>query len=227
MGSLLPTRILLEDRKMSKLNPDSLKESITKILTYANETKKRKFVETIELQVGLKNYDPSKDKRFAGTLMLPHAIKPRIRFCVLGDEAQKLGIDFKSIDDLKLFKRNKKKVKKLAQTYDHFIASESVIRLIPRLLGPGLNKAQKFPTLITHQEAMDKKLADIRRTIKFQLRKVLCMSTAVGDVSMSADDLTTNLTLAVNFLVSLLKKHWQNVKSLHLKSTMGPVERLY
>jgi large subunit ribosomal protein L10Ae len=30
--------------------------------------KKRKFRETIELQVALKNYDPQKDKRFNGTI---------------------------------------------------------------------------------------------------------------------------------------------------------------
>ena len=36
-----------------------------------------------------------------------------------------------------------------------------------------------------------------------------------------------NVHLAMNFLVSLLKKHWQNVRSLHIKSTMGPVQRLY
>jgi large subunit ribosomal protein L10Ae len=33
--------------------------------------------------------------------------------------------------------------------------------------------------------------------------------------------------LAVNFLVSLLKKQWQNVGSLHIKSTMGKPQRLY
>jgi len=31
-------------------------------------TKKRKFTETIDLQIGLKNYDPQKDKRFSGTI---------------------------------------------------------------------------------------------------------------------------------------------------------------
>ena len=34
-------------------------------------------------------------------------------------------------------------------------------------------------------------------------------------------------TLGINFLVSLLKKNWQNVKSLHIKSTMGKAIRLY
>jgi large subunit ribosomal protein L10Ae len=36
-----------------------------------------------------------------------------------------------------------------------------------------------------------------------------------------------NIQVAVNFLVSLLKKNWQNIKSLHIKSTMGKVHRIY
>jgi large subunit ribosomal protein L10Ae len=33
--------------------------------------------------------------------------------------------------------------------------------------------------------------------------------------------------MAINFLVSLLKKNWQNVKSLHIKSTMGAPIRVF
>lgn len=35
-----------------------------------------------------------------------------------------------------------------AQSYHAFLASDSVIKQIPRLLGPGLNKAGKFPSPI-------------------------------------------------------------------------------
>lgn len=52
----------------SKINRDSLRESIDNVLKYATETKKRKFTESVELQIALKNYDPQKDKRFAGTI---------------------------------------------------------------------------------------------------------------------------------------------------------------
>ena len=48
--------------------------------------------------------------------------------------------------------KNKKLVKKLAKKYDAFLASESLIKQIPRILGPGLNKAGKFPSLLTHNE---------------------------------------------------------------------------
>ena len=57
--------------------------------------------------------------------------------------------------------------------------------------------------------------------------QVLCLAVAVGNVSMQADDLTANIGLAINFLVSLLKKNWQNVRSLYIKSSMGPSQRLY
>ena len=33
--------------------------------------------------------------------------------------------------------------------------------------------------------------------------------------------------MSINFLVSLLKKNWQNVRSLNLKSSMGRPQRIY
>ena len=45
-----------------------------------------------------------------------------------------------SSDDLKKLNKDKKKVKKLAKSYDAFLASDTLIKQIPRLLGPGLNK---------------------------------------------------------------------------------------
>lgn len=36
-----------------------------------------------------------------------------------------------------------------------------------------------------------------------------------------------NVMYAVNFLVSLLKKNWQNVKCLYIKTTMGKSYRIY
>ena len=44
---------------------------------------------------------------------------------------------------------------------------------------------------------------------------------------MSEDQLTSNILLAINFLVSLLKKNWQNVRSLYIKSTMGKAHQIY
>lgn len=59
-----------------------------------------------------------------------------------------------------------------AKKYDAFLASESLIKQIPRILGPGLNKAGKFPGLLSHQESMVGKIDEVKATIKFQMKKV-------------------------------------------------------
>lgn len=61
-----------------------MREAITQVVTDSKE-KKRKFLETIELQIGLKNYDPQKDKRFSGSVKLPHIPRPKMKVCMLGD----------------------------------------------------------------------------------------------------------------------------------------------
>merc|ERR1712194_435567 len=101
------------------------------------------------------------------------------------------------------------------------LASQPLIPQIPRLLGPGLNKAGKFPTLLGTNDDLEGKVKEIRSQVKFQLKKVLCMGVAIGNVNMTPDELRQNSLMAINFLVSLLKKNWNNIKRLTIKSTMG------
>merc|ERR1712168_938621 len=127
---------------MSKVSKDTLYECVNAVLA-GSKDKQRKFLETVDLQIGLKNYDPQKDKSFSGTVKLKHVPRPKFTVCVLGDqahidEAKSKNIPAMSADDLKKLNKAKK--------YDAFLASESLIKQIPRLLGPGLNKAGKFPT---------------------------------------------------------------------------------
>jgi len=68
----------------SKLAGDTIREAVTTIKNGVNE-KPRKFTQTIELQIGLKNYDPQKDKRFSGSVKLPHIPRPKMKVCMLGD----------------------------------------------------------------------------------------------------------------------------------------------
>ena len=88
------------------------------------------------------------------------------------DEAKANDIPYMDVEALKKLNKDKKLVKKLAKRYDGFVASDTLIKQIPRLLGPGLNKAGKFPTMITHGDKMVDKINDIKGTIKFQMKKV-------------------------------------------------------
>jgi large subunit ribosomal protein L10Ae len=227
----------------NKLNSAIVDKAIDDILAFAaGETikkggvevkgKKRNFTETIEMQVTLKNYDPSRDKRFSGTFKLPTIPRPNLKCCVLGnaahcEQADRIGVDHMSVEDLKKLNKNKKLVKKLAKRYDFFLASDNMIKQIPRLLGPGLTKAGKFPTLLASSEDMQEKINEVKSTIKFQLKKVMCLNVAVGNVELSKQENIVNVQLAANFLASLLKKQWQNIGVIYVKSSMGPAQQIF
>jgi large subunit ribosomal protein L10Ae len=110
----------------SKLSASSVRGSIKELLADANGEKKRNFVETIELQIGLKNYDPQRDKRFSGTVKfavflfllrsgltfavyrLPNVPRPRMSICILADaadidRAKQIELEYMSVDDLKKY----------------------------------------------------------------------------------------------------------------------------
>lgn len=228
---------------MSKINKDTLNDAFDNLMKFssgedinfngeAKKGKKRNFVETIDLQVTLKNYDPRRDKRFAGSFRLPTVPRPNMKVCVLGndihcEQAKELGYPHMSVEDLKKLNKNKKLVKKLAKKYDAFVASQALIKQIPRLLGPGLIRAGKFPTVVNPNDSLEDKVNEVKAQIKFQMKKVLCLSVPVGNVSLSKEDNIANINLACNFLASLLKKNWQNIKVIYIKSTMGPAFNVF
>ncbi|PVI00126.1 ribosomal protein L1 [Periconia macrospinosa] len=148
---------------MSKLSVASVRSNIRNLISHSTEHK-RSFIETVEPQVCLKNYDPQRDKCFSGTLPM--------------------------------------------------------IRQISLVLRPGLSRAGKFPVLVSHED-FAAKIEDVKVTIRFHISPV-CLAVAVGNVDMTEDEVIGNIMLAINYLVSLLKKG-----SLVIKGTMSPPRRLY
>jgi large subunit ribosomal protein L10Ae len=227
----------------NKLNSALLDKAVDDILAYATggtisrggedvAGKKRNFTETVEIQVTLKNYDPQRDKRFSGSFRLPSIPRPNLKCCMLGnaahcEQADRIGVPHMSVDDLKKLNKNKKRVKTLAKKYDFFMASDNMIKQIPRLLGPGLTKAGKFPTLLSSSDDMQEKIDEVKSTIKFQMKKVMCLNVAIGNVEMEKQQIIVNTQLAANFLASLLKKQWQNIGQMFIKSTMGPPQQIF
>ncbi|KAI4550161.1 hypothetical protein MJT46_018887 [Ovis ammon polii x Ovis aries] len=192
------TTTQLHSVRLTFVSLNKLKEAVQEVL-HGNQRKRRKFLETVELQISLKNYDPQKDKRFPGTVRLKSTPRPKFSVCVLWDqqhcdEAKAVDIPHMDTEALKKLNNKKKLVKKLAKKYDAFLASESLIKQIPRILGPGLNKAGKFPSSLTHNENLVAKVDEMKSTVKLQMKKVLCLAVAVGHMKMTDDELCTTST---------------------------------
>merc|ERR1719273_1671047 len=170
-------------------------------------TKAGKFTQTVELQIGLKDYDPQKDKRFVGTVRLPNMSRPNLKICLIADEKHKtevnnskVDVGVTTLDELKKFNKDKKLVKKWAKKYDLLIASDTVLKKVPVVVGPILTRIQRFPTVVSHKESLAQKVVDTRASVKFQLKKVPCLATACGHVEMADDELKSNIMMSLNFL---------------------------
>lgn len=209
----------------AKINNAQVAEAIAELRL---KMKQRKFTETIELQIGLKDYDPQKDKRFVGTVRLPNNPRPNLKICIIADEKHKdevlknkIDVDVVDLEYLKKFNKEKKLVKNWAKKYSLLLASDTVLKKVPVVVGPILNRINMFPQVVSHNETLLNKVEDVRSSVKFQLKKVTCLASAVGNATMTDEELRTNIMMSLNFLVSLLKKGSHNLKSVNIKSTMS------
>uniref|UniRef100_M3XWT8 Ribosomal protein L10a n=1 Tax=Mustela putorius furo TaxID=9669 RepID=M3XWT8_MUSPF len=174
--------------RSSKVSRDTLYEAVREVL-HGNQRKRRKFLETVELQISLKNYDPQKDKRFSGTVRLPSLPRRAFRHLLGPWTAMAARTRLGSSDPL-----------------------------------PRAGVAGRTPTL--GLKIRGEAWGGLGRARRLVLN-VDVLGKAPWLVKMTDDELVYNIHLAVNFLVSLLKKNWQNVRALYIKSTMGKPQRLY
>ena len=151
-----------------------------------------------------------------------------MKICLIADQkhadevaAQNLDVEVTTLDNLKKFNKDKKLIKKWAKKYTILLATDALVKKIPVVLGPVLNRIGMFPQPVTHQEPLARKLDDVKASVKWQLKKVTCMNVAAGHEEMTDEELRQNIVMALNFLSSLLKKGWHNLKSINIKTTMG------
>ncbi|CAL6067089.1 Ribosomal_protein L10a [Hexamita inflata] len=200
----------------------------------ARTPKQYKFTETIELQVGLKNYDPKKDPRFNAALVLPNLPKTNTRILVLADandvnRCQAEKIEYVPFDTLaSTYDKTKPgPIKRWAKKYDIILCSKSQIKNIVKVLGPTLTKINRQPLPLEPTDNLKNKVDEMLRTIRIQFKKVLGLNWPVGQVSDKPEDIQRNIMMAVNTLVDNLKKGWQNIKVVYVHSTMGPSKRIF
>ena len=116
--------------------------------------KPRNFTQTVEVAVNLKDIDLKKpENRFKLEVILPHGRGKEPKIAVIADgavaeAAKKLGLDVISGEELEELGKNPRQARKLAKSYDLFIAAAPLMPKIGRYLGRYLGPRNKMPQVV-------------------------------------------------------------------------------
>ncbi|KAH9372717.1 hypothetical protein HPB48_022401 [Haemaphysalis longicornis] len=209
-------------------------EAVLRCINAVLEQSARKpwgFPESVLLHVGLKKFDPRKDKTFRGSFTLKHVPKAKFQVCVFADEdhcieARDKDLVFMDKDTIRRLSKSINKVNKLPKKYDGFLASSSLVNTLPGVLRRVLREVRKEPVSVANGELLTEKIEELKTTAKFRVTKLGSLCVRVGNVKMPADALAENVNDTIVYLESLLTHDWQNVKSLKLMSSKGSPQRL-
>ncbi len=206
------------------------KESITKALTEVRaKTEKRKFNQSIELAVKLREIDFKKaESRINENLELPTPTSKDVKVCVvaggdLATRAKAAGADLViGKEDLDKMGREKKQARKIAQNYDFFVAEAPLMPLVGKTLGQILGPRGKMPTPVPPTAPIDEVIKRHRHNVRLKMKDQAVVQCKVGTEDMSDDALVSNIQTVISRLEAKLEKGPKNIRSMALKASMGP-----
>ena len=194
-------------------------------------TPKRKFSQTVDLIVSLKQLDLKKPEQNVNTFIaLPHQRGKKLKICALVDKelfnSGKEACDRVIMKD-EFSKFDKKSLRKLALEYDFFIAQANLMPDIAKYMGKKLGTKGKMPNpkagcVVPPSANLKDLYGTLQKTIRLQTKNELAVKCPVGNEAMSDDDLKDNILAVYNILLRVLPKEKHNIKEAMLKLTMGP-----
>ncbi len=198
-----------------------------------NKAKPRRFVETVEMAVNLKGVDLKKpENRIDAVVMLPHGLgKPRkVGVFARGEtalRAREAGADIvlepEDIDELA---KDKRRAKKLANSIDFFIAEAPLMPEIGRKLGPILGPRGKIPQPIPPLADPKPFIERLRKSVKIRTRDKPVFHAPIGTREMDVDKLADNAMEILKVVENKYDNPSQVIKSIYVKTTMGPAVRV-
>ena len=207
---------------------DEIKKAIEEVKA---KGPKRNFNQSIDLVVNLKGLDIKKTP-VSSFHPLKHSFS-KVKICCFCDETVKTRAD-KVFDyvitktQLGLMGVNKKDSKKLANSYDYFVAQADLMALVANKLGRYLGSRGKMPNPGAGCVFLpNADLGDIKNKLQF-LKRLQTKTDANIKVSVGKEDsknelLAENIKDMYDYLLTILPEGRNNVKNLLLKLTMGPV----
>ncbi len=193
---------------------------------------KRNFVESIELQIGIKDVDLNRpENRFRTNIRLAYPIATKDKIGFFADDAHATALknletngEVTIIDRAKIeeLRSNPKAAKKIAKKTRIFLASQSLMGLIGRYFGRILSPRNKMPIPVPPNADLKGVIDDARRTIMLRLHKSPSINVKIGNVNMNDEEVVENAMTVISAIKDRLPKGYRNIGSITIKTTMGP-----
>ncbi len=210
--------------------PDKkLVQAITKAL---EEAKPRKFRESVEISINLRDVDLTLPRnRIEDEIILPKGRGREVRIALFasGEMAVKArGVADLIIppEDIEGLAENKAKAKQVAREHDFFIAEAPLMPAIGRRLGTVLGPRGKMPRPVPPGTDPGPLIANLKSAVKIRSKDRPTFHAPVGTRDMQPDELAENVETILRRVEAKLPRGRFNIGSVYVKTTMGPAVRL-
>lgn len=207
---------------------------LTKMIKEAKETdKERKFKQSLEMYVILKDIDVKKGFAMNETIQLPKRLTAPTTVCIMagGD----MGLKAKSAnadrvisgDEINALAANKREARKFINNYDFFLADTQLMTTVGKVLGQLLGPRGKMPIPVPFNAPIESFLERFRSSIRVKVKNSLSLSCKIGDETMSDEDLASNAHAILGAVEKKLPNGDKNIRRIVIKTSMGkPIKQI-
>lgn len=198
----------------------------------AKEGEGKKFVQTIDLAVTLKDMDLKKqESKFTEDVILPFGRGKELKVAVfaegeLAEKVQKAGLDLFKKSDIDEMGRNKQHARKVARKYEYLIAQTDFMSHIGKTLGAVLGPKGKMPKPIPAQ-ADPKPFAErLKKSVRVRVKDQPVVHVPIGTEKMPDEQVAENAVAVITALTRKLPKGMDNIDAAYVKRSMGASVRV-
>ena len=193
---------------------------------------KRKFVESVDIAFTIRDVDlKNPNNRIKEEIRLPSGRGRVLKIAMFasGEAASKAkaaGIHVITPQEIEDLGGNKGKAKKIANAYDFFLSEVPHMGLIGRYLGVVLGPRGKMPRPVPPTLDPAVIAAGLQSTVVVKSGDKMTFQISFGTVAQSEKELHANVMEVFNRVTSKLERGVGNIRSLYIKTTMGPSQQI-
>ena len=210
-----------------------MEENINNAIKEAIENApERKFVESMDIQFTIKDVDlKNPTNRIKEEVRLPSGRGRDVRIAMFAageaaTRARDAGIHVITPPEIEELGGNKGRAKKIGNQFDFFLSEVPHMGLIGRYLGTVLGPRGKMPRPVPPTLDPAVIATGLKTTVVVKSGDKITFHTSIGTVGQSQEELFANAMEVYNRVIGRLERGAGNIRSLFIKTTMGPATRV-